>query len=412
MDSRTITPLPTSITSRLAPEVLCIVLSNFDKSGRQHLVSFSLVCKSWLPLCRRILFAEIEYSKDFARFLASSPHATETITPHIRKAVLRGDNIAYEAKREILNSISRLSHLTSLLIKNLGLNVIMDCLSIPPKATPSEILSVTRLQCLNLWWIHCSSFILFAEFLDSFSLLQELSLDSVSWDAMVDITTNDGSLPDAPLKTSSLKKLCLSFCHNRMLFNWLLYGIISDCSISRRDSLFRRSFCSLTSLSFPDILPQDADIVGVILATAGETLEYLEIGILLHDFDGLPDLLTLAQNTLLKAITVNQITLFQFPRHEEPSETSSAYNWIPKLPLTARHGSVNTISFKFWISAEDQLDVFPWQALNASLAKLCISKLQFHISGVGLERDTVVAWFRMRLALDLAEIAIEYNIAL
>lgn len=275
-----ITPLPTAITSRLAPEVYSIILSNFCNSKHQ-LMSFSFVCKTWLQLCRHFLFAEVEYRADFARFLASSPYPTLTIAPHIRKVILRGNAIGHEGIFDELNSILNLPRLASLHVERIGLDTVM---------VQSEALQLRNLRQLNLRSIHFSSFATLTKFLDSFSALQGLSLDAVSWDKMVNVTTHHGSLLDALPKASTLKTLFVSFCHNRILLNWLLYGIISDSTISEREYISAHSFCSLTTLSLPDMRPEDADILGVILGTIGETLEHLEIGFLeignwIHDSD-------------------------------------------------------------------------------------------------------------------------------
>ncbi|KAF8180375.1 hypothetical protein BJ912DRAFT_981117 [Pholiota molesta] len=167
--------------------------------------------------------------------------------------------------------------------------------------------------------------------------------------------------------TFNLKTLFISFCHNRVLLNWLLY---------------------------------DADIFGVILATVGETLEHLEIGFLEigtwnHDLDdGKSD--------------------------HESSESSPApssalnspYRWIPGFISTVKSGSVQTICFKVWLSAENQLNLLPWLDLNAILTDLGVSELAFEISGVGRDRDLVVSWFTKRLAIDSAKTAVEYNFTL
>jgi hypothetical protein len=446
-----IAPLPTAITSRLASEVYSIILSNFCIYKHQ-LMSFSFVCKTWLQLCRHFLFAEVEYRADFARFLASSPHATLTIASHIRKVTLRGYAIGHEGTFDELNSILSLPRITFLYVERIGQQTVIAQL---------EALPFRSLHQLNLRSIHFSSFSTFTEFLDSFSDLQCLSLDTVSWDKVVNVTTTvastgsgPGSLPEALPKPSTLKTLFVSFCHNRVLLNWLLYGIISDCTISEHDAVPTRSFCSLTTLSLPDMRPEDADIFGVILATVGETLEHLEIGFLeigtwIHDLDdgnsdhescecrqrpltffnplivmtSLVHSISLAQNKRLKTITINQVTLFQFPSPVRPntsaesspapsSALNSPYRWIPGLISTAKSGSVQTICFKVWLSAENQLNLLPWLDLNAILTDLGVFELAFEISGVGRDRDLVVSWFTKRLAIDSAKTAVEYNFTL
>jgi hypothetical protein len=200
--------------------------------------------------------------------------------------------------------------------------------------------------------------------------------------------------------------------------------------------------------------PEDADIFGVTLTTVGETLEHLEIGFLeigtwIHDLDdgnsdhescecrqrpltffnplivrtSLVHSISLAQNKRLKTITINQVTLFQFPSPVQPNtsaESSPApssalnapYRWIPGLISTVKSGSVQTICFKVWLSAENQLNLLPWLDLNAILTDLGVYELAFEISGVGRDRNLVVSWFTKRLAIDSAKTAVEYNFTL
>lgn len=98
--------------------------------------------------------------------------------------------------------------------------------------------------------------------------------------------------------------------------------------------------------------------------------------------------------------------------HAPSSALNSPYRWIPGLISTAKSGSVQTICFKVWLSADNQLNLLPWLGLNTILTDLGISELAFEISGVGRDRDLVVSWFMKRLAIDSAKTAVEYNFAL
>ncbi|KAF8970215.1 hypothetical protein BDZ97DRAFT_1725414 [Flammula alnicola] len=411
-----ITALPSRQTSQMAPEVYSIILGNFCTS-KQGLSSFSLVCKSWLSLCRDYLFAEVNYHADFARLLASSTHAALTIGPHIRKVTLKGPVLDHEMKHRILDSILCLPGLTALHVERFGWDSTISL--------PSESPSFQRLFILNLRSTNFPSFAALAEFLDLFSALQELSLDDVSWEALGCLSAEKEFTEGTTLKPSSLKKLRSMFCHNRILLNWLSYGVVSDGAVMEGDAKNRRSFPHLVSLSLPDILPGEADILGVFLAILGESLETVEVGILVHNFDTrnhdpFMKCLHLTHNINLKAITINQITLFQFPSlitqngatfsPHELLVTTSPYAWIQSFISTSHRESLQTIAFHIWLSAEEQLDGIPWPILSNALANIGMREIHFHISGVGRDMDLVKAWFTKRLtAIDPTKTTIEFQ---
>jgi hypothetical protein len=147
-------------------------------------------------------------------------------------------------------------------------------------------LSTSRvLVSLNLCQVNFPSFSELAEFVGLFASLQNLSLQNVSWDNIGCISAGYRSGEGATFVASSLRKLRVAFSNNRVVLNWLNHGIASD-AVLESGTEYRRSFPHLTTLSFPDILPGEADIMRAFLDTLGESLEWLEAGILVQDFDG------------------------------------------------------------------------------------------------------------------------------
>ncbi|KAJ3517905.1 hypothetical protein NLJ89_g209 [Agrocybe chaxingu] len=417
---------------RLSPELLDKILGNLDGS-REDLAACSTVCKAWLPVCRYYLFAEVNCRPDLARHIKQSTVGTyataDTISPSIRRVNLKGP-IAEEGS-SLAAWIFRLPRLTELRVTQLTW-------SIPALQLTPGLPSLYRLLKLTLQYVHLPSFSLLATTLDLFPALEELSLDNVSWDAVGSISDEDVHEVDATPQSSPLRKLRIAFCHNRVLLNWFHYGLISD-AIQIPESRAHRPFPHLGAVSLPDILPEEGDIFGAFLATLGESLEYLAFGILVHEFDGrhtdggrefsdvflemrtdkicffldFSRLVSLSQNTGLKALGIHQITLFQFPfpvQHSafdstpNPTQLSSdpvtfntPYAWIALLLSTLRSSSIENLTLHMWLSAESQLDLLSWSDLCEVLAQSTLCRVRFRVSGIGRNTENAEEWIRRRL---------------
>ena len=272
--------LSTHLTSRMAPEVFDMILDNFHQS-KQDLSTCSVVCKAWLPVCRYHLFAVVKYHAEFAYLLASSTHASLTISPYIRTITLKGPLPQHQENNLLIDSILSLPRVTSLQIEKIGWDSV--CVK-PPSyftlglwgpSTPRALLS------LNLRQVNLPSFSELADFLGLFTSLQNLTLEDVSWDG-VGCRSGEGA---TFVSSSSLKNLRVTFSNNRIILNWLYHGIVSNAMVES-GTTEPRSFPHLTMLSFSDILPGEADILGAFLDSLGDSLECLEVGILIQDLDG------------------------------------------------------------------------------------------------------------------------------
>ncbi|KAF8157010.1 hypothetical protein B0H34DRAFT_711615 [Crassisporium funariophilum] len=393
------------LIARFAPELCDRILDNLHDSKRDLSVC-STVCRSWLPTCRYHLFAEVAYQPDFAQLLYTSTHAAETIAPHIRKIIFKGPLSQYTDKNVLYRSFLHLNRLTKLYLERISWES-MDPLTLTPFTAP-KLATASNLAVLDLKYIHFPSFAVLAEFLDSFLALQELSVESVTWDCIGSISAGSASPVAAILPPSSLKKLHIAFCHNRVVLNWLRYGVTSD--IVQDDKAPQRLFPRLAALSLPDILPGDAEIVGAFLVALGECLECLEVGFLLNehagrDSDAISDAINLAPNSHVKHISLQGINLFQFPSRTMTRASSShssmlsspPYAWVSSILSTAQSADLQDITLHIWFSAETQLDMINWTTLSQVINDLKIPQICFNVSG--LETDRVEAWLQARLVL-------------
>jgi len=273
--------LPTKITLRLAPEIYDNILVNFHDS-KHHLSNFSVVSNLWLSLCRYYLFAEVTYRANFSLFLALSAHAVATIVPYIKELKIDGNILTDIDKSRIMEFIFSLPNLRSLCFNN------MDIHAMKLHHLFAEGIRYLRLGLcsLNLRLTHFSTFGVLTDFLKSFSALEELSLENVSWDRLRHIPDRqEESARDSVIGPSSLRRLKIDFCDNITLLNWLQYGVISDSLVDRK-SINHRSFSHLRTLSVTDILPAETKVMNSFLSTLDNTLEELEIGLIMQYHTG------------------------------------------------------------------------------------------------------------------------------
>lgn len=254
-----------------------MILDNLRHSKRDLSVC-SVVCRCWLPLCRIHLFSEVNYRPDLAKLITSSAHAISTVIPHIRRIAIKGNFLVNPEKDAAMEFILNLPHLQSLRLEKSDWNNLQSPISLPFGKTVFWV----QLTTLELRSVHIPSFIDLVVFIESFSSLQDLSLDGVSWDGLGCISDQEDSSQGSTILPSTLRKIHIAFCHNIVILNWLQYGVISD-SILERKATGRetsRSFPNLAVLSLPDIQPAEAQALRLFLATVGDSLERFEVGLL------------------------------------------------------------------------------------------------------------------------------------
>lgn len=112
-------------------------------------------------------------------------------------------------------------------------------------------------------------------------------------------------------------------------------------------------------------------------------------------------------NVNLKAVTIRQLVLFQFPFPEiatlggstaDPfilAPNESPYACITALLSTIQSHHLQTITFSIWLSAEFHLDSVNWSQLADIFNDLGVPRICFLITGI--ELPLVKDWFRKKL---------------
>lgn len=273
-----LSPLPVHLSARVAPELYDRVLDNLHDS-KKDLSACSTVCKSWLPTCRFHLFAEVIYNPEFSRFLDTH----NSIAPYIKHVTMKGpfnqEEIYISAK-----SILRLERLVKLHVETFNWESVKPLSTSFSLFIPETIFS-HLLTSLTLRIIKFPSFTVFTAILDAFPVLQELSVFDVTWSASAHSGGNVLN-HSTVLRQSTLKRLYIECCNNRVLLNWLLYGVMSEAAFwNLNGEQPHRSFPHLITLSIYDILPGEGDILSGFMAALGESLEHLGVGFASHKFD-------------------------------------------------------------------------------------------------------------------------------
>ncbi|TFK41619.1 hypothetical protein BDQ12DRAFT_646138 [Crucibulum laeve] len=411
--NESLNPLPTRLTSRIAPEIYDQILAKLY-SSKSALSASSLVCRSWLPVCRFHLFSDVTLSSAFFDFLVSSPHAMLTVTRYIRNATFRGSWCATITTPSAKSLLVHLESLVQLRLETWSwdgrgwLGVAMFAI---PKGQFAK-----QLTTLDLRRVHFSSFAVFTHFIGGFFMLKDLGLDNVSWDHEMGKFRRSSLSPATPV-FQQLKKLCIKSCLYTPILSWLsslspgFSEAVTDHVPSTR--------IPLEELSLPDILPGEVGFIGRFLRSLGPSLNHLEIGFLMYgsDVSTARDILgavDLSLNANLRIICIHQVVLYQFP-FSAPSPSAShfvtmntdilpfmmfnsPYAWIFALLSTVGSSSITQVTFHMWLSTESQLDVIDWQCLNRILSKSAFRNLQdicFSISGIG--EVGVEQWLRRRL---------------
>ncbi|KAJ6590619.1 hypothetical protein DFH09DRAFT_908737 [Mycena vulgaris] len=394
------TPLPASITSRLAPELYDHFLDEFH-SSTSTLSICSTVCKAWLDICRRRLFFSVNLRPDFVKFLRDSAHAFATIAPYIRNVGLGGGWMReqHDEFNDIILFMITLENVRKIHMETWSWNY----LAAPATASLLEGRGniFQTLTVLDLKFIHFPSFSVLRTLASQFPGLQELFFDNVTWDT-VDADTKQPVLP--PPFLSRLQKLRICACSTEPILSWL-----SDAAAPSGTAMV----APIHSLNLPEILPHEAPLVGKFLSSLASSVENLELGFLAHNYEDAPAIrdavgeIDLSMHARLRTIRMHQLSLYQFPS-TPPTPTStpplaeiSPYVWL--IPFLSRVGSseLSEITFNIWLGGELQLDSIEWNALVTVLANPLFSKLDlvhFHVRGIQAEMDDEVrGWISHRL---------------
>ncbi|KAJ6484337.1 hypothetical protein C8R47DRAFT_980974 [Mycena vitilis] len=395
------TPLPRSITSRLAPELYDHVLDEFH-SSKTTLSTCSLVCQAWLPICRHHLFSSVNLRPDFVKFLRDSPHAQRTIAPHMRNVGLGGGWMREQQDEfnDIILFMTALDHVRKIHMETWSWSYLAAPATTNLLGGRGNIFQT--LSVLDLKFIHFPSFSVFRTLASQFTKLQALKLDNVTWDRKEDSPTPDLTQSSHPPPfLSRFEKLSICACSNAPIISWLLNAHAEDGMVA-----------PIHSLDLPEILPHEATLVGKLLSSLPSSLENLELGFLAHNDDA-PSIrdavggIDLSLHTKLRTIRVRQLTLYQFPTspptpHSSPPPPEiSPYVWL--VPFLSRIGSseLSEISFDIWLGSERQLDLIDWNALVSVIDNPLFAKLhlvQFHVRGIEQAMDDEVrGWISHRL---------------
>jgi hypothetical protein len=129
-------------------------------------------------------------------------------------------------------------------------------------------------------------------------------------------------------------------------------------------------------------------------------------------FSGLSGLVDLSHNTNLRRIYVHQLTLYHFALDSSPPSSSgspalpthsrphSPYYWLVPMLSGIFSSSLQELVFVVWLSAESQLELIDWVAMNKLLSSPPFAGLQsirFEVMGMGRDRDRLKSWLSTRL---------------
>ncbi|KAF8189845.1 hypothetical protein K438DRAFT_1592758 [Mycena galopus ATCC 62051] len=397
------TPLPFSITSRLAPELYDHVLDEFH-SSKSTLSSCSLVCRAWLPICRHHLFSSVNLHPELVNFLRHSPHALATVAPHIRRVGLGGGWMR-EQHHEFNDII--LFMITLERVRKIHMETWSWTYLAPPASTAllgGQGNIFQTLTVLDLKFIRFPSFSVLRTFASRFPKLRELVFDNVTWDPTTDGGPEDTSQTQHP--PSGLEKLSICSCSHEPILSWLSSAPAEDGADA--------NVPPLRSLYLPEILPHEAILIGKFLASLPSSLENLELGFLGHTYDDAPTIrsvigeIDLSLHAKLRTIRIHRLSLYQFPSppptppSSPPPPEISPHVWL--IPFLSRISSpeLSAISLDVWLGEEQQLDLIDWNAFVKVLNNPLFTKLrlvQFNVRGIEPAMDDeVMGWISGRLA--------------
>lgn len=266
------TPLPRSITSRLAPELYDHILDEFH-SSKSALSTCSLVCQAWLPICRNHLFFSVNLRPDFVKFLRDSPHARTTVAPYIRNVGLGGGWMREQQDEfnDIILFMITLEHVRKIHMETWSWTYLASPATSALLGGQGNVFQT--LTVLDLKFIHLPSFSVLRTLASQFPKLQELVFDNVTWD---DDSDSESQPTYPPPFLSRFEKLSICACSNEPIISWL-----SNARAEDRTAMV----APIRSLHLPEILPREAPLVGKFLSSLSSSLENLELGFLGHNDD-------------------------------------------------------------------------------------------------------------------------------
>lgn len=247
--------LPSRLTSQVATEIYDSILAHLH-SSKSILSKCSIVCKDWLPLCRRHLFFSLNLRPSLVKQLSASPDAAQTIIPHVRSIALGGRWINGEQK--CISFIQNFERIEQLHLETWSLDTVAAVSLLKACSSHSRTLTI-----LDLKYIRFPSFAFLVQFIASFVLLEQLSLDNVTLDDIESVNEALVFIHAVP-PSSSLKRLSLTCCN---------FAILSWLSPEARN---------ISSLHLPEFLPSEYPIIASFLKTAGSSLTHVQLGIIPH----------------------------------------------------------------------------------------------------------------------------------
>ncbi|KAJ7057824.1 hypothetical protein C8F01DRAFT_1151176 [Mycena amicta] len=348
-----VAPLPREITSRLALELYDHFFNDLNDS-KTTLSTCSVVCKAWLPHCRRHLFFSVNMRPEFVNFLHDSSHAMDTIAPFIR-------------------------------------NIHIDAWS-PTYLAPLLVNGVfQKSTVLHLSSIHFPSFEILRTFACKFTGAARTSE-----------TESTAAAP--PPFLSNFEKLAIHACSSNTIISWLLHAVSDDGA---------RIVPPIHSLVLPDIVPFEVALVNDFLKAIApsESLKHLELGFLAHNYDDAPVIcaavgdIDLSIHPRLRTLRVHQLTLYHFPSTPTPPTPSRSFPplaWLVCLLQRISSTALSELTFSIWLGEEKQLDVIDWNALvqilDGPAFRSSLEALQFNVRGVDDDMDDEVrGWIAHRL---------------
>lgn len=262
--NRPVTALPYRLTSQLATELYDRIIHFFHDS-KTTLSKFSTVNAVFLRLCRQHLFFSLNLRPGPTTQLLS-PHALETVVPHIRSVALGGHWITEEQEQpNVMELVKCLVRLEQLQLETWTVDSISTSLLRESLATHYQTLTI-----LDLKYIRFPSFLLLIQFIGNLIMLEDLSLDNVTWDRRDSSPRLSAPESTASAAPSRLKKLDIVSCHNSPILSWF----------SRSQDLEDNTVPQIEYLRLPELLPKEAPLLAKLLRDIGPALRHLELGIL------------------------------------------------------------------------------------------------------------------------------------
>ncbi|KAG6865439.1 hypothetical protein C0991_002515 [Blastosporella zonata] len=384
----TLTTFDDAITTPTNPtfsqEIFDSIIDNLY-SHKPTLLICSIVCKSWLPRCRYYLFSTVDLTPKLVKFLTSSPHSLNTIVPYIKDAFLGGAWLPAQREEydQVISLVLNLDGVRGLSIETWSWDFISPISKgLILNANGIIFQNITR---LHLQYLRFPSFDVLATAISSFSNIEDLSFDNVTWDQCEHQISS-------PILFPQLKKLHIRSSLVQPILGWLFGSMITTAQ-------------ALHSLSLPELLSSDIHVVGHLLRTLGPSLRHFEVGFLVHNYDNqdmrnLSDAIDFSYNRGLRTLRLHHLTLYQLPPTNHDQPLASPVSWlVPFLSNVA--SSLVELSLYMWLSQEAHLDLIDWPALSHVLTHPSFGGLdmvQFQVLGLREGRDDLKGWLVSRLS--------------